>query len=114
MTIMEDLYILLQNALKVNCPILSGNMKSGIRVKSMNENEIVLEIEAKFYDVAEYERSRKIVYTGENKNGITDYAEMVNREGAFGTHNKSENWVDDTCLDVCNVIARKYGGDIDV
>lgn len=111
-TELEKLYTLLNTTLYLDSPVLSGNMKSGIGLKSINDNEVVIAIEAPFYDRKIWEKSGAIVLTGAVVNGKTDYAQSVNDTGGFGTRNKSMHWVNRVCLDVANIIAQEIGAEV--
>lgn len=108
-TIAERLQSLLFTHLVTSSPILSGNMQSMINISlfGLYRNEIT--IEAPFYDMVKWHKSKQIVHTGESKKGFTDYANWVNNLGAFGKHNKSENWVNRACYEVCQAIANEIG-----
>lgn len=120
--IMEKLYNLVNTTLYLNCPVLSRSMKRHIETKEISEHKIVIEIAAPFYDEWLWRKKGIIVYSGQsvklgkgthyfeaNYGNITDYAYWVNAVGAFGTHNKSEHWVNRTLDDSCRVIANEFG-----
>lgn len=106
------LFFLLEEGLKLNSPVLSGSMRAHIEVVSVTEKEAVICIKAPFYDTAEYEATKKIIYTGNSYNGITDYAMWVNNLGAFGKGNKSQYWVNRVCKEVAEVIASEMGAQV--
>lgn len=108
----ERLFNLLNAVLTTNCPVLSGNTKTHIEIKSVSEHEIVLCISAPFYDLKEWKKSGKIVYTGKSYNGVTDYASAVNQFGAFHTFNKSQYWVNRSCYETGKVIASEIGAEL--
>lgn len=110
--IIEKLYNLLKIMLEHNCPVLSGNMKAHIEVKSIEEHEIVLCISAPFYDLKEWKKTGKIVFTGPNVFGETDYAYAVNQRGAFGRHNKSQYWANRSVYETANTIANEIGAEL--
>lgn len=95
----------------VNSPILSGSMQAHIQLGYGNSGFQIV-IDAPFYDMKEWEKNKRLVYTGANKNGITAYAKWVNDVGAFGRHNKSEHWVNRVLNDSCTVIANKIGATV--
>lgn len=111
-TELQRLYSLLLSTLRFQSPVLSGNMKSGIHIKSINEDEVEIVIEAPFYDMKEYLKTNKIIKTGANYGGITDYAYWVNKLGGFATHNESEGWVNRVVERVCDTIANMYGWEV--
>lgn len=90
--------------LVVNSPVLSGSMKAHIE---LDPNGI--KIDAPFYDLKEWNKSHRIIYTGAVVNGMTAYAKWVNDVGAFGRHNKSEHWVNRALYDACTIIANQIG-----
>jgi len=106
--IVEKIHSLLLSNLMFMSPVLSGNMKANI--KENGDREIV--IEAPFYDMKKWRESGAIIHTNKMIYGKTDYAEWVNKIGAFGSHNKSEHWVYDTILSVAIVIANEIGADV--
>lgn len=106
------LYSLLQLGLKADAPVMSGNLKSGIKVKSVKGNEITLEIDARFYDVSQWSKTGRIKYTGKSYDGITNYAMWLNDKGAFGSGNKSMHWVNRVCNDVSQAIANQINAQV--
>ncbi len=111
MTLLEEMYNLLHSMLLARCPVLSGNTKKGIKLMSYNENEIVVEIEAPFYDIKEWTKTGHIVYTNKKIKGRTDYAAWVNDYGAFCKHNASEGWVNRACLSTAIQMASLWESD---
>lgn len=110
--ITEEFCYLLANTLFVDSPVLSGNMKTHIKIVQVGEKEAVIEISAKFYDQKIWKKSKAKIFTGSPKKWgwITDYPMWVNEIGAFGKYNESEHWVNRTCYNVSTAIANKYGG----
>lgn len=107
---------LLNTTLVALCPVLSGNMKMSISIEQIDEKTAQVVISAPFYDLAKWKQTGEIEHTGKGwaKNPqITDYAMWVNNIGAFGTHNKSEHWVNRTCKSVMDVIGSEIGGEVD-
>lgn len=109
---LQQLFNLLKANLYAQAPVLSGNLKNGIKVVNVEDNEITIEIEAKFYDTNEFRKTGKINYTGKNYGGITDYAMWLNNLGAFGTGNKSKNWTNRVCYETCDGIAKQIQAEI--
>lgn len=109
---LEKLYNLINSNLLINCPVLSGNMKNGIQIKSVNDDEVVIVIDAKFYDNEYWKKTKKIFHTGKTINGMDGYAFWVNQSGAFGRHNQSEGWVNRVLLGACDTIANEIGGEV--
>lgn len=109
--IKEELQLLLNWNLIMESPVLSGNMQSLIQMGGIDSNYAIL-IEAPFYDTKKWQEKHVIVHTGEIKNGYSEYAEWVNEAGGFGTHNKSEKWVNRVCNMCAEQIASKYGGKV--
>lgn len=102
----EKLQASIYQNLVMNSPILSGNMKSFIRLGEFGS----IIISAPFYDEKLWKTKKQIVHTGKTINGYTDYAEWVNDYGGYFTHNKSEHWVNRTINQCCEQIAKEIGG----
>lgn len=98
--------------LSVNCPVLSGNMKSNLEIVDIRSNEITICISAPFYDLKEWKKTGVIKHTGQNINGKTDYAMWVNLLGAFGRHNKSQFWVHRSIYNSVFTIANEIGATV--
>lgn len=109
---LQDLFNLVNTLLLVQCPVLSGNMKSGIKLHKIENNEITIVIKAQFYDMKLWKNTGVIKLTGAVVDGKTSYAYWVNKEGAFGTQNKSMRWVNRVCFDGASVIANKIGATV--
>lgn len=107
--IVEKIQSLLYSNLVFSSPILSGNMQSFIQLGLITPGTCEIIMEAPFYDMKKWKKEGVIQHTGKIVNGHTDYAAWVNDIGAFGTHNKSEHWVNRVCLDVCTAIANEIG-----
>lgn len=107
--LMEKLYTLVNSTLYLDCPVLSRSMKRHIEIKEISDHKVIIEIEAPFYDLNIWRKEHRVKYTGKSINGFTDYAYWVNKYGAFGTHNKSEHWVNRALDDSCKVIANEFG-----
>ena len=93
---LQTLSTLVKMYLEELSPILSGNMAREIMIAelvSVSDNEVTFCINAPFYDMKKWKEQGVIVHTGKSYGDVTDYAEQVNKNGAFGKHNKSENWV---------------------
>lgn len=108
----EKLTSLLFSTLITSSPVLSGNMKSLINIDNYSENECSIVIDAPFYDMTKWKKDKVIVHTGEQINGKTSYANWVNEAGGFGTHNKSEHWVNRACVEVAKIIANEIGATV--
>lgn len=106
--IIDKIHSLLLTTLTIESPVLSGNMKSFI--EEVESGKIV--IKAPFYDMNKWKKEKVIVHTGAVINGRTDYSEWVNRLGAFGTHNKSENWVNRAIFESVSAIANEIGATV--
>lgn len=109
MEIKESLvYNILYN-LTMSSPVLSGNMQSFIHLNEFGDGVI---IEAPYYDGKLFREKQVIVHTGKTYRGHTDYAYDVNAYGAFGSHNKSEGWVNRVLNETCAEVAARYGGKV--
>lgn len=111
-SIVEKIHSLLFSNLVLSSPVLSGNMKSMIKSVIQDGDTAKIVIDAPFYDMKKWEKENVIVYTGENISGRTAYAEWVNRLGGFGTHNKSEKWVNRAILEVVQAVAGEIGAQV--
>lgn len=112
MNIVEQLHTLLLSDLELTSPVLSGNMKAHIRSGNIKPLEREIVIEAPFYDMKLWKKSGNIVHTGAIINGRTDYAEWVNRLGAFAKGNESQYWVNRAIYDVVYMIAAQIGAEV--
>ena len=92
---LEKLYNLVDENLYLSCPVLSGNMRHHIDVNTVlkEDEEVEIVISAPFYDLKEFTKNHKIVYTGKIIDGKHDYAYWVNAVGAFGRGGRNVNWV---------------------
>jgi len=106
---LEKLASIVEQTLKITSPVLSGNMRSGIELESVSENEITISIKAPFYDLALWKKENTIKHTGKSYNGITNYAMWVNDLGAFGRGNKSMHWVNRALNDAVSVYGNEIG-----
>lgn len=100
---------LVSTELSINCPVLSGNMKSNLEITDIKENEITICISAPFYDLKEWKKTGVIKHTGKEVLGKTDYAMWVNKLGAFGRKNKSQYWVNRSVFSSTTTIANEIG-----
>ena len=107
-TLFAELKSLVYESTKFNCPRLSGNMHSHIKLMSSTGDEMVLCIAAPYYDLNKWKRTGRIEYTGAVINGKTDYAELVNRLGAFGRNRKSKHWLNIAIYKACRVLAANH------
>ena len=92
---LEKLYNLVDENLYLSCPVLSGNMRHHIDVNTVlkDDEEVEIVISAPFYDLKEWQKTGKIVFTGDIKDGKHDYAYWVNALGAFAKGGRDVNWV---------------------
>lgn len=97
--------------LSINCPVLSGNMKSNLEIVDIRANEITICISAPFYDLKEWKETGVIKFTGSPKKWpqFTDYAYWVNKSGAFSRHNKSQYWVNRSIYNSATTVANEIG-----
>lgn len=104
--VLEKIYKLLFETLKNNSPVMSGNMKAHIKVKKVDltSGEVVIEISGPSYDIQKWKNTGVIIHTHKY-----NYADIVNRVGAFGRPNKSTHWVNKACNEACQTIANEIG-----
>lgn len=110
--VVSKLHALLFSNLVLQSPVLSGSMRSKIQTTAVSDDRCEIMIDAPFYDIKKWEKDKTIVYTGQIINGRTAYAEWVNQSGGFGTHNKSQGWVNRAILEVCTAIANEIGAQV--
>ena len=108
----EKMTSLLFAALVTSSPVLSGNMKQNVQITRYGINECEIMIDAPFYDMKKWQKDKAIIHTGDTINGKTSYAEWVNKFGGFGTHNKSEHWVNRACVEIAQIIANEIGAEV--
>lgn len=104
---LETLANLVKMYLEESSPILSGNMFREIATAELvdvKDNEVTFCINAPFYDMKKWRKTGVIVHTGKKYGSISDYAMWVNEMGAFGTHNKSEHWVNRALFDAALMV----------
>lgn len=105
--VVEKIHTLLFSKLRLDSPVLSGNMQMNI-----TESGRDITIDAPFYDMSKWKETGAIVHTGKMYYGKTAYAEWVNEMGGFGSHNESEGWVNRSILEVVNIIANEIGAEV--
>lgn len=103
--IQDELKQLIYYELVVQSPVLSGNMQNFISGMGFQMEGIL--ITAPSYDMKKWRKDKEIVH-----NYKFNYANAVNEVGAFGTHNKSEHWVNRVCNMCSQMIASKYHGKV--
>ena len=113
--VVEKLHSLLFSTLINNCPVMSGNMRNSIRQGMPGE----IVIEAPYYDIPHWERTREIVYVLTeivSKRYATvvqlHYANDVNEYGAFYSGNESRHWVNRAIIEAVQPIASELGAEI--
>ena len=104
----EELTMLVMSSLEIDCPVLSGNMSSHIEMEEMNNGFARISISGPSYDLKEYRKTGRIVYTNEY-----DYAISVNNVGAFnGRSTRSQHWANRALDKACRIIASKYNAEV--
>jgi len=112
--VLEQLYTLLNENLYLSCPVLSGNMRNHIDMNTVlkDSEEVEIVISAPFYDLKEWEKNHRIVFTGDIVDGMHDYAYWVNALGAFGKGGRDVNWVHRAIYEVCCAVASEIGAEV--
>jgi hypothetical protein len=108
----EQLQSLIFTKLLNDSPVMSGNMQMHISMGLSGFSNAEVVIEAPFYDLKKWKKTGAIIPTRENKKGMTDYAYWVNKLGAFGTHNKSERWINRSIYEMCLEYANTIGATV--
>lgn len=104
---LEIMSNLLKFYLEEYSPVLSGNMVREIlntEIIKINDHEVMFVIDAPFYDMKKWREKGVIVHTGDVIENVTDYAQSVNDEGGFGSHNESMHWVNRVCNFVASLV----------
>ena len=108
----EELTMLISSTLLLDCPRLSGNMVSHIKMDELSDDFARISISAPVYDVALWQKTGEIKYIKRFYNE-TDYAVSVNNVGAFwGKSTKSKHWANKSVVKACRIIASKYGAEV--
>ena len=82
----------------ISSPFMSGSMRLHIENVYLSDTEAAFKISAPQYDMEKWINEGIIVYTGQTP----DYAVWVNELGGFGSHNKSEHWVNRAVYEICS------------
>lgn len=92
---LEKLYNLVDENLYLSCPVMSGNMRHHIDVNTVlkDDEEVEIVISAPFYDLKQWQKNHRVVFTGKTINGKHDYAYWVNALGAFAKGGRDVHWV---------------------
>ena len=112
--LVEKIAKLLDSDLYLSCPVLSGNMRHHIDLNTVIEGdeEMTIVISAPFYNLKEWQKTKRIEFTGDVINGKHDYAEWVNTIGPFGHSGRSTHWVNRSCYEVVTAIANEIGAQV--
>lgn len=112
--ILEKLYSLVDENLYLSCPVMSGNMRHHIDVNTVlaGDEEVEIVISAPFYDLTEWEKHRRIKFTGEVIDGMHDYAFWVNEIGPFGKGGRDVNWVPRAIYEAVSTVASEIGAEV--
>lgn len=106
--IYDELNSLILTNLKLNCPVMSGNMQSHIDVEESGDGYTRVVISGPSYDINKWKKTGAIILTNEY-----DYAASVNEKGAFeGRSKKSRHWANKSILAACKAIASVYGAEV--
>lgn len=101
--------LLVFNCLRMDCPVLSGNMQQHIDIETIGNRYTKIVVSGPSYDFQTWKRTKEIIPTHEY-----DYAIWVNenRTNMFGKTNKSRHWVNDSIRRTCQVVSGGYGAKI--
>lgn len=106
--LVQDLTSLVLSSLRLDCPVLSGNMKTFISIESVSQDEITISISGPSYDLALWKKTGQIVHDNEY-----DYAVSVNDKGAFGGKSKkSKHWANKSIVKACQIKANEWGAEV--
>lgn len=107
-TLYEELTMLVFTTLQLDCPVMSGNMKSHIGYEEFGSDFTRIAVSGPSYDIETWKRTGSIEHTGEY-----DYAVSVNEVGAFmGRSKKSRHWANRSVVKACRTIAESYNAEV--
>ena len=111
---LEKLYSLVNENLYLSCPVMSGNMRNHIDLNTVlkDDEEVEIVISAPFYDMNEWQKNHRIVFTGQVINGKHDYAEWVNALGAFNKGGRDVNWVHRAIYEAACTLASEINAEV--
>lgn len=110
---LEKLYTLLNTNLLLKAPVFSGNTKDSIKITNIGERSVEIVIDPKYYDLGEWKKNKRLVFSMFDSTGSLSYADVVNQFGGFGSGNSSMHWVNRACYESANVIANEIGAVLD-
>ena len=104
----NELNSLIYTTLKLDCPVLSGNMQSHINIEETTDDFTRISVSGPSYDGKKWRKTGIIEHDGKY-----DYAVSVNALGAFyGRSKKSKHWANKSIVKVCQIIAAKYNAEV--
>lgn len=104
----NELTMLVFSTLKIDCPILSGNMFNNIEMEDLQKDFARIGISGPSYDLKKWRQEGIIEHTG-----LYDYAVSVNNVGAFnGKSKKSKHWANRSIVNACRVIGQIYNAEV--
>ena len=107
-TLYQELTMLVYTTLRLDCPIMSGNMQNHIDFEEIGNDFARIGISGPSYDVETWKRTGQIEY-----NGKYDYAVSVNEVGAFmGRSQRSKHWVNKSLVKACRIVAQEYNAEV--
>ena len=107
-TLFEELTMLVFTALKLDCPVMSGNMKSGIEYDDIQDDFARIVVSAPSYDISYWKKTGIIEHTDSY-----NYAVSVNNVGAFmGRSKKSKHWANKSVVKACRAVASAYNAEV--
>ena len=104
----DELTMLVFSVLKIECPVLSGNMASHIEMEDLQKDFARISVSGPSYDLKKWRKEGIIEYTGD-----FDYAVSVNNVGAFGGRStKSKHWANRAIVKACRAIGHIYDAEV--
>lgn len=106
--LVQDLTMLVLSSLRLDCPVLSGNMKTFIALEEVSQDEITISISGPSYDLNQWRKTGQIIHDDKY-----DYAVSVNDKGAFnGKSKKSKHWANKSIVKACRIKANEWGAEV--
>lgn len=107
-TLFNELMSLVYTTLKLDCPVLSGNMQNHIEYEEVSTNFARIGVSGPSYDFEKWVKTGVIEHTNQY-----DYAVSVNNVGAFmGRNTRSKHWANRSIVKACRAVAFKYGAEV--
>lgn len=106
--LVDIITLLVASTLQIDCPVLSGNMQTYVKVENIRPESALISVSGPSYDLKKWRKEGIIEHTGKY-----DYAVSVNNLGAFwGKSTKSKHWANRSIVNACKSIAQSYNAEV--